>query len=185
MQLDTPRLLLRRWHAEDLAPFAAINADPRVRAFLGPPQTLAETAAAIARIEAHFDRHGFGLHAAELKETGEMIGFIGLSVPAFDAPFTPCVEIGWRLAAAQWGKGLATEGARAVLQDGFSRLGLPEILSFTAILNHRSMSVMKRLGMTTNPRENFDHPKLAKDNPLCPHVLYRLTKENHVETHHP
>ena len=176
--LETKRLILRRWRESDLAPFIAINADPKVMAFLDALKSPEETRQMIERIEACFNKNGFGLYAAELKETTEFIGFIGCSVPNFTAPFMPCIEIGWRLSSAHWGKGLAAEGAAAVLADMFLRPNIEEIVSFTATINKKSVSVMKKLGMHTDPSDNFDHPKVAKDNPLCPHVLYRLKKND-------
>jgi RimJ/RimL family protein N-acetyltransferase len=137
------------------------------------PLTCAESDALIDRIEAHFAERGWGPWAAELRATGELIGFIGLSVPTFEAHFTPCVEIGWRLAAAHWGKGLATEGARAALDYGFNELLLPEIVSFATAANLRSRRVMEKLGMTRNPADDFDHPGLTEGHPLRRHVLYR------------
>jgi RimJ/RimL family protein N-acetyltransferase len=176
--METNRLILRRWLSRDLAPFTAINADPKVMQFLGPLKSAEETQAMIDRIEDGFNKNGFGLYATELKETSELIGFVGCSVPAFEAPFTPCIEIGWRLASQHWGKGLAAEGARAVLADMFTRTGIDEIVSFTAVINTKSISVMKKLSMQSDARDNFDHPKVAKDNPLYPHVLYRLHKND-------
>jgi RimJ/RimL family protein N-acetyltransferase len=131
----------------------------------------------VDRIEAHFRTRGFGLCAAELDESGEFIGFIGLAVPTFEAAFTPCVEIGWRLATEYWGAGLATEGAREILRYAFEDLELPELVSLTAIGNERSRRVMAKLGMTHDAAENFDHPKLPAGHPLRRHVLYRLTRE--------
>ena len=176
--LETKRLILRRWRNADLAPFAAMHTDPKVMEFLGPLKSIEETRQSIERIEAGFDKNGFGLYAAELKETSELIGFIGCSVPDFEAPFTPCIEIGWRLASAHWGQGLAPEGARAVLGDMFLRPDVEEIFSWTAAINKKSISVMKKLGMLSDARDNFNHPKVPKDNPLCPHVLYRLKKKD-------
>ena len=128
----------------------------------------------IDRALANMRRDGFTMFAAELRETGEFIGFIGLSVPCFEAHFTPCVEVGWRLAAAYWGRGLATEGARAALRFGFDELGLREIVSFTVPANVRSRRVMEKLGMTHDPADDFDHPSLPQGHPLRRHVLYRL-----------
>jgi RimJ/RimL family protein N-acetyltransferase len=127
-------------------------------------------------IEAHFERHGFGGWAAELRETGEFLGFIGLAAPGFEAPFTPCVEIGWRLDAAHWGKGLATEGAQAVVRYAFDVLELDEIVSFTVPANLRSRRVMEKLGMIHDPRDDFDHPNFPSGHPLRRHVLYRLKR---------
>jgi len=134
----------------------------------------AESDAGVDRIHAHFARHGFGLYAAELRQTGEFIGYVGLAVPNFTAPFTPCVEIGWRLAASHWGRGLATEGARAVLAYAFEELRLAEIVSFTVPANLRSRRVMEKIGMTRDAGDDFDHPNLAEGHPLRRHVLYRL-----------
>ena len=128
--LDTERLLLRRWKLEDREPFAAMNADPRVMEFFPGVLTREESDAMIDRIEEHFDNHGFGLFAAELKEERRLIGFIGLHVAGFQAHFTPCVEIGWRLAAPYWGKGLAVEGSREVIRFAFDRLKLESLVSF-------------------------------------------------------
>jgi RimJ/RimL family protein N-acetyltransferase len=133
----------------------------------------AETREMIDRIEAHFLFHGFGLWAAELRSTGDFTGFIGLNIPTFDAPFTPCVEIGWRLAPEFWGQGIATEGARAVLHHAFTALALPEIVAFTVPANHRSRRVMEKLAMIHNPTDDFDHPRLAEGHSLRRHVLYR------------
>jgi len=135
--------------------------------------TREQSDAAIARIEAHFDRHGFGLWAAELRATSQFLGYIGLSIPAFQAHFTPCVEIGWRLDADHWGQGLATEGARAVLDHAFNELALPEVVSFTTPVNLRSIRVMEKLGLTRNPADDFDHPNLPEGHALRRHVLYR------------
>ncbi len=173
-ELRTERLLLRAWRPADLAPFAALNADPRVVEYLPAALTPAESDALVDRIEARFAAHGFGLWAVEVRGVADFIGFIGLNVPSFQAHFTPCVEIGWRLAAAYWGCGYATESARAVLEFGFHRVGLEEIVSFTAPANVRSRRVMERLGMRRNAADDFDHPGLPENHPLRRHVLYRM-----------
>lgn len=172
----TPRLRLRRWRPEDLAPFSALNADAEVMRYFPAPLTEAETAALIDRIEAHFQTHAFGLWAAELIGTTECIGFIGLSVPRFQAHFTPCVEVGWRLAARYWNMGLATEGALAALDYGFETLGLEEIVSFTVVANLPSRRVMEKIGMTHAADDDFAHPNLPADHPLSRHVLYRARR---------
>jgi RimJ/RimL family protein N-acetyltransferase len=174
--LRTERLVLRGWRASDRAPFAALNADRRVTRFLGPQLTRAASDALAERIEAHFAERGFGLWAVEAPGVAEFAGFVGLSVPRFEAHFTPCVEIAWRLAAAHWGHGYASEAARAALRFGFERLALAEIVSFTTRENRSSRAVMERLGMTHDPRDDFDHPALAPGDPLRPHVLYRLAQ---------
>lgn len=175
-ELRTDRLYLRRWLASDRPPFARLNADPRVVAFL--PGTLAphESDALVERIEAHFERHGFGLWAVEIPRITPFAGFIGLSLPRFEAPFTPCIEIGWRLDAAYWNRGYATEGARAALAFGFRWLHAAEIVSFTVPGNVRSRRVMEKLGMTHSAADDFDHPLLAEGHPLRRHVLYRLKR---------
>ena len=176
-EIATERLVLRRWREDDREPFARMNADPRVMEFFLAPLTRAQSDAMIDTIEARFGDRGYSLWAAELRMTGEFTGFIGLSVPAFQAHFTPCVEIGWRLAAEHWGKGLATEGARAVARYAFEVLGLDEIVSFTSEVNLRSRRVMEKIGMGRDPRDDFDHPKMARRHPLERHVLYRLKRE--------
>jgi len=175
--MSTPRLLLRAWRAEDLAPFAAMNADPRVMRFFPSVLSEAETARLMERNAAHFERHGFGMWAAELRATGVFAGFIGLFVPQFEAHFTPCVEIGWRLAAEHWNQGLATEGAHAVLKYGFDSVGLAEIVSFTAEDNLPSRRVMEKIGMSRNPGDDFDHPNVPEGHRLRRHVLYRKTAQ--------
>jgi RimJ/RimL family protein N-acetyltransferase len=173
--LTTARLRLRRWCAEDLEPFAALNADPRVREFFPSVQTYQESADSMEHIRDHFQRRGFGLWAVEVIGGAPFIGFIGLSVPSFDAPFMPCVELGYRLAFEYWGHGYASEGSRAAIAFGFAALGLPEIVAMTAVGNKRSQGVMERLGMRRNPADDFDHPNIVDGHQLRRHVLYRLT----------
>jgi RimJ/RimL family protein N-acetyltransferase len=174
--LKAARLKLRRWTAADRAPFAAMNADPKVMEYLPAPLSLAESDAFIDRIELHFTEHGFGLWAVEIANGAAFAGFIGLSVPRFEAHFTPCVEIGWRLGHEHWGYGYATEGARAALAFGFKVLNLAEIVSFTVPDNFRSRHVMERLGMTYNPDDDFSHPGLPEGHRLRHHVLYRISR---------
>jgi RimJ/RimL family protein N-acetyltransferase len=175
--ITTRHLLLRPWRDEDLTAFAAMNADPRVMEFFPSVRTRAETEAQVARIREHFDCHGFGYWAVEVPGVSPFIGFVGLGIPRFEAPFTPCVEIGWRLACEHWGHGYATEGARAALEFGFGKLGLEEIVSFTVPANLRSRRVMDRLGMIRSPAENFEHPLVPEGHPLRRHVLYRLSRD--------
>jgi RimJ/RimL family protein N-acetyltransferase len=174
--LMTNRLVLRRWRDSDREPFARMNADPRVMEFFASQLSREESDALVDRIEAHFERHGFEPFAAELRGDGSFIGFIGLHIPSFEAHFTPCVEIGWRMAAEYWGQGLATEGGRAVVQYGFQSLSLNEIVAFTVPENTRSLRVMEKLSMTHNPADDFDHPLLPQGHPLQRHVLYRLRR---------
>lgn len=169
-RLETERLLLREWLAEDRRPFAALNADERVMEYFPHPLSRAESDAFVDRIIAEWAECGRGLYAVELRGEGRFIGYVGLHRATFDAPFTPCVEIGWRLAADVWGRGYATEAARAVLRDAFGRLGLRRVYSFTAAVNGRSERVMRRLGMRS--LGGFDHPALPVGHPLRPHVLY-------------
>ena len=178
LTLTTPRgLLLRHWGEDDLAPFAALNADPRVMEFFPKRLTREESDVRVERIRRHWEEHGFGLWAVEAPGVAPFIGFVGLSVPSFEAPFTPCVEIGWRIAADHWGKGYAREAARAVLDDGFKRVNLGEVVSFTVPANLRSRRVMERLGMTHSPAEDFDHPLLPEGHSLRRHSLYRIRRE--------
>lgn len=173
-ELHTERLVLRRWREADREPFAAINADPDVMELLLGPIGRARSDAFIDRIEAHFDSYGFGFWAVELVGGAPLIGLLGIAHVGFEAPFTPAVEIGWRLARDTWGCGYATEGAREALRFAFDRLGLPEVVAFTAESNVRSRAVMERLGMVHDPADDFDHPKVPAGHPLRRHVLYRI-----------
>ncbi len=150
-EIRTERLLLRRWREEDREPFARMNRDPAVMEFFPALLTPAESNEMIDRIEMRMGESGFGLWAVEETGSDQFIGFMGLSVPNFEAPFRPCVEIGWRLASEWWGRGLATEGARAVVAHAFGVLALREIVSFTSAGNLRSCRVMEKLGMTRDP----------------------------------
>lgn len=176
VEIRTDRLLLRDWRDADRLPFAALNSDPEVMEFLPKLLSQEESDAMVQRIRNHREQHGFSLWAVEVPGVAPFIGFTGLSVPRFDAPFMPCVEIGWRLARHAWGKGYATEAARAALQFGFEQLGLVSIVSFTVPGNRRSWRVMERIGMKRNPAEDFDHPHLPAGHPLCRHVLYRIQR---------
>lgn len=172
-RITTDRLVLRRWRSDDRAPFAAMNSDPRVMEFF--PQLLSreESDSLVDRIEAHFAEHGYGLWAVEVPGSADFAGFVGLFRPRFTAHFTPCVEVGWRIAAEHWGRGYATEAARAAVEAGFT-IGLEEIVSMTVPSNVRSRRVMERLGMTRDPADDFDHPFLPEGHPLQRHVLYRI-----------
>jgi RimJ/RimL family protein N-acetyltransferase len=176
-RLETDRLVLRDWHESDREPFAAMNRDARVVEHLTRALDRAGSDALVDRIVAHWASDGQGLWAVERKEDRRFIGFIGLTPPSFEAAFTPCIEIGWRLAPEAWGQGLATEGARAASAFGFERLGLEEIVSFTVPANVRSRAVMERLGMSRDPADDFLHPNLPDDHRLRRHVLYRLGRE--------
>jgi RimJ/RimL family protein N-acetyltransferase len=171
--IETDRLILRRWRDDDLPDFAAINSDPRVMEFFPKTLNRAESDALASRIRDHFARKGFGLWAVEVPGIAAFIGLVGLSTPTFEAHFTPCVEIGWRLAREHWGNGYATEAARAVLDFGFRRLQLPEIVSFTVPSNRRSRGVMEKIGMTRSTLDDFEHPALPEGHQLRTHVLYR------------
>jgi len=179
--LTTPRLILRPWRSSDRLPFQTINADPRVMEFYPSTLTPQESDALIDRINLHFELHGHGPYAAELIETGTFIGYIGLYTPTFEAHFTPAVEIAWRLSADYWGRGLATEGALAVLQHAFHSLNLASLVSFTVPANLRSRRVMEKLGMTHDPADDFDHPLLPPGDALRRHVLYRISREDDVK----
>ena len=174
--LTTARLRLRQWREEDLAPFAALNADPQVMEFFPKVLTRAESDAVAGRIRDHFVRHGFGLWAVEVPGSAAFVGFVGLAVPSFEAHFTPCVEIGWRLAREHWGHGYATEAAAAALAFGFGDRALEEIVAFTVPANIPSRRVMGRLGMRRLPADDFEHPAIAAGHPLRSHVLYRLRR---------
>ncbi|GAA5235305.1 GNAT family N-acetyltransferase [Verticiella sediminum] len=177
--LVTPRLCLRPWRDADLAPFAALNADARVMRYFPAPLARAESDALAARIRGRLANSLFGLWAVEIPGVCGFAGFTGLCVPAFDAPFTPCVEIAWRLARAYWGQGYATEAARAALAYGLDTLGLDEIVAFTARVNTPSIAVMERIGMQRDVGGDFLHPALAPEHRLARHVLYRARGGRH------
>lgn len=177
-ELQTPRLRLRRWRAEDREPFARMNNDPVVMRYFPAPMTPEETDASIARIEESLEQRGFGLWAVEITGFAPFAGFVGLNVPRFESHFTPCVEIGWRLSREFWHRGYATEGARAALTFGFDTLGLNEIVSFTAPSNAASRRVMEKIGMRRNPDDDFDHPLVPEGHPIRRHVLYRALRND-------
>ena len=176
--LSTERLLLRPWRDEDLAPFADLNADPKVMEYFRSTFTREESDETAARIREHMATHGFGLWAVEVPGEVPFAGFVGLQIPRFEAPFMPCVEVGWRLAAAWHGRGYATEAARAALDHGFDTVGLEEVVSFTVPTNAASRRVMAKLGMTRDPAADFEHPMMEEGSPLRAHVLYRLLRDD-------
>jgi RimJ/RimL family protein N-acetyltransferase len=176
IEAETPRLRLRQWRASDREPFAALNSDPAVMEFF--PALIGREAsdASIDAWQAQFAERGWSNWAVEVRESNAFIGFVGLSIPRRVLPFSPCVEIGWRLARAHWGHGYATEAARGALRVGFETLGLDEIVSFTTLGNLKSRAVMERIGMR-NANQDFEHPGVPEGNPLRPHCLYRLKRE--------
>ena len=176
--LTTERLILRRWRPSDREPFAAMNADPVVMEHFPAPLSRAESDALVDAMEAGFAAHAFGLWALERRTDGAFLGFTGLAVPSFEAPFTPAVEVGWRFAREAWGHGYATEAAHAAVRFGFEIAGLHEIVSFTVPANERSWRVMERIGMTHDPADDFDHPRLPEGHRLRRHVLYRLRRDD-------
>jgi RimJ/RimL family protein N-acetyltransferase len=176
LDLRTARLRLRAWRDSDRIAFASMNADPAVMDLSGGAVSREESDATVRRLRAHFAAHGFGIWAVEVPGEHRFVGCVGLMRTRFHAPFTPCVEVSWRLAREHWGQGYATEAARAALAFGFDDAGLDEIVSFTVPHNRRSRRVMEKLGMTRDPREDFEHPTLPRGHPLRRHVLYRIRK---------
>jgi RimJ/RimL family protein N-acetyltransferase len=169
MSLRTRRLLLREWRDDDISAFAAMSADSAVMRYLPPPDP-----EAVARMRAHWRRHGFGRFVVEIPGEAPFIGIVGLSYVRSELPFAPAVEIAWRLMPAHWGRGYTTEAAQAAIADGFGRLGLSEIVAFTVPANEASRRVMTRLGMRRDLSQDFDHPLLPPGHELGRHVLYRL-----------
>ena len=172
--LETERLLMRSWREDDLAPFAALNADPVVMEHFPSTLTRQESDALVVRITAQLDDLGYGLWALEVRDSGEFVGFTGLALQTFPAHFTPAVEVGWRLKQSAWGHGYATEAALAALDYGFAVAELDEIVSMTAVTNVRSRRVMQRIGMTHDPADDFEHPNVPDGHRVKPHVLYRI-----------
>ncbi len=178
--IRTNRLILRAWKEEDLPPFAALNADPKVMEYFPSPLTKEESDKLARRIIETIQNNGWGLFAVSVPGVAPFIGFIGVQKIPYAVPFTPTVEIGWRLAADYWNKGYATEGAIAVLKYGFEKLKLDEIVALTTVSNQRSRAVMEKIGMHHNPADDFDHPNLPKEHPLRPHVLYRIRRNEQI-----
>ncbi len=175
--IATERLLLREWRDLDVEAFIVMNADPVVMRFFPETYSRERTRRFVARIRECWAERGYGLWAVERKDTAGFIGYVGLWPATFPAHFTPAVEVGWRLAADQWGHGYATEAARAALTYGFDSLGLDEIVSFTSSVNVRSWRVMERLRMQRDASGDFEHPNVPEGHPLRPHVLYRIKRE--------
>ena len=172
--LRTRRVLLRPWRSEDLAPCAAMNADPQVVEYFPAPLSTGESEAFVARMQASIEARGYGLWAVEAPSEAAFIGCVGLLAVGEEMPFAPAVEIGWRLARPYWGRGLAHEAALAAMAFAFQGLGLRGLVAFTAQGNTRSRRLMERLGMRRDPAEDFPHPALPARHPLRAHVLYRL-----------
>ena len=184
-ELRTGRLLLRQWRDEDLDPWAELNADPEVMEHFPSVLSREDSDALAARCREHLTAHGWGLWAVEVPGVTPFIGWVGLARPAFEARFTPAVEVGWRLGRRWWGHGYASEAARAsldhafgplALDHAFGPLALDEVVSFTSVRNERSQAVMRRIGMTRDPRDDFGHPRIEEGHPLRPHVLYRISR---------
>ncbi len=173
-ELKTKRIGLRKFCDHDLAGFAALNADPHVMEFFPALLDEQQTRSMMNRINDHIDAYGYGLWAAEHLTSGILMGFVGIATVPYETDFTPATEIGWRLATAFWGKGYATEAAKASLEFVFDRTSLDEIVSFTACINHRSSRVMQRIGMQKTGE--FEHPNIAPGHRLCRHDLYRITR---------
>lgn len=177
--IETERLILRTWEDADALPYWQINQDPQVIEFLPGSLTMEQVREFMSHENEQYHAKGYTLWAACLKQTGELIGFIGLDYTDWpEVDFTPFVDVGWRLGAKHWGYGYATEGARAALSFGFAKCGLKEIVAYAAYANTRSTRVMEKLGMKLDSKADFSHPGLAADHPLSRHVIYRLTKDN-------
>jgi RimJ/RimL family protein N-acetyltransferase len=179
--IETERLILRTWKKEDAEAYFKINQDPKVIELLGGPLTLEQINDFISVMNSQVDKQGYTLWAVESKETGALMGFIGLNYTDWESHFTPAVEVGWRLGSQFWGKGYATEGAKASLDYGFKQCGLKEIVSFTVSANVRSIRVMEKIGLKRDINGDFAHPKLPVDHPLSQHILYRLSVDEYLK----
>ena len=175
IEFETERLRLRQWQESDFGSFAALNADPQVMEYFPEPLSSQASIEMAEKIGSLIEQRGWGFWAVEVKAAEPFIGFCGLHVPTATLPFSPCVEIGWRLSSAHWGKGYASEAARGSLNVAFQQLELSEIVSFTTVGNQRSRRVMERIGMKYSGK--FEHPSLPENSLLRPHVLYRLQRE--------
>jgi 3-dehydroquinate dehydratase / shikimate dehydrogenase len=179
-QLESERCILRQWKDEDLSIFTKMNQDPLVMEFFPATLTASQSKKLAENIQQELQTKPYGLWAVELKKGHSFIGFAGLHEQNFEAPFCPCIELGYRLDPSFWGHGFATECGKTIFRYAFETVQLEEVVSFTFIHNFRSRKVMERLGMTHNPEDDFMHPKLAAQDPLRPHVLYRMTKERYL-----
>lgn len=173
MEYHTERLILRQWKQSDLEPFAALNANPEVMRYFPKIRTREESDEMVKTIEQRIAENGWGFWAVEEKSSGAFIGFVGLNIPGYELPFSPVIEIGWRLDNAFWGKGYAPEAAHKALEIGFEQFAMKEIVAFTALDNIPSQRVMEKLGMQRG--EEFDHPLLDEGHPLRRHIVYRIT----------
>jgi 3-dehydroquinate dehydratase / shikimate dehydrogenase len=180
-KIKTARLLLRQWTEEDLLPFAELNADPRVMEFYPSTYTSLESDNFVDKYKRSIEENGWGFWAVSSLDNSTFIGLIGIAEVKFQSSFVPAVEIGWRLAYDQWGKGYATEGAFAAVDFAFNSLCLEKLVSFTASVNKRSMRIMEKIGMERLPKEDFDHPALLEGHPLRRHVLYSLKNNQRLE----
>jgi RimJ/RimL family protein N-acetyltransferase len=181
--IETPRLKLRQWQQSDYATFAAMNADPVVMEFFPRLLTRSQSDALVEKVRGLIADRGWGFWAVEVKDSGDFAGFVGLNEPGYAIPCSPCVEVGWRLDQAFWGKGYATEAGTAALDFAFNTLQLTAVVSFTATLNLRSQAVMQRLGMT-NTGENFEHPLVPEGDRLREHVLYKIARSDWLRDKH-
>lgn len=174
IELHTPRLTLRQWRPSDLAPFAAMNSDADVMHYYPATWTTEQSDAFAERVRRLIDERGWGFWAVEERPSGQFMGFVGLHTPSKELPFSPCVEVGWRLAKAYWGQGYATEAASTAVRFAFEQLHLKELVAFTSIHNFKSTAVMRRIGMRYDCE--FDHPHVSIESRLRRHVLYRLSR---------
>ena len=173
LEFNTTRLRLRNWQAEDLPRWIEMNADPVTLKYFARTHSKEESEISFEKIKSYLELHEFGLWAAEEKETGNFMGFIGLSEQSLEGiSFTPCIEIGWRLDKAFWGRGYATEGALEVLKFGQENLNIDQIYSYAARINTPSINVMKKIGLAERPELDFDHPKIQAGEPLRDHVVF-------------
>ena len=179
IELQTERLIMRQWRKEDWSEFAKLNADPVVMEYYPSILSTEESNVMAQKIESLLSKRGWGFWAVESISEKTFMGFVGLHEPTYDLPVTPCVEVGWRLAKEYWGKGYATEAAKASLDFAFKKLNLSEVYSFASVSNRKSWAVMERLKMV-NTKENFEHPDIPKNNLLREHVLYKITKQEWV-----
>ena len=177
IELKTERLRLRQWRKQDFSAFAKLNADPEVMKYYPDILNEEESNDMARRFEALLAYRGWGFWVVEKLDDKKFMGFVGLYEPTYDLPVTPCVEIGWRLVREYWGQGYATEAAKSSLAVAFEKLDLPEVYSFTSVLNKKSQAVMEKLGMV-NMKQNFEHPMIPEDSPLREHVLYKIDKQD-------
>jgi RimJ/RimL family protein N-acetyltransferase len=184
IRIETPRLILRNWEERDADVFFELMSDEKVMEFFPYRRTRHESDERLAQLMASIEDIGFGFYAVELKENGECLGMCGIAQLEMEPQFPQgTFEVGWRFTECAWGKGYASESAKAAIADGFLNHGLSDFVAIAVTTNRRSIAVMERIGMVRDPDGDFDHPGVPDDQPaLIRHVTYRISRNQWART---